>query len=207
MTRIKLCGLSRPADIETANELRPDFIGFVFARKSRRYVSPEAAKALREGLDPAIRAVGVFVREDPEAVAALLNGGVIDLAQLHGGEDAAYIDRLRALTDKPLIQAFRVDGPANLDRARESAADCILLDNGAGGTGSAFDWALLRGFERPYFLAGGLGPENVYQAVRALTPYAVDVSSGIETDGVKDADKMRKFVAAVRAASGEGEQI
>lgn len=207
MTKIKLCGLSRPCDIDVANELRPDFIGFVFAKKSRRYVSPDVARELLRKLIPGILAVGVFVREAPENVAALLNGGVIDLAQLHGGEDAEYIQRLKALTDKPLIQAFRVDGPADLDKARASAADHILLDNGAGGTGAVFDWSVLTGFERPYFLAGGLGPENVAEAVRALNPYAVDVSSGIETDGVKDAGKMRKFVAAVRAASGEGERV
>ena len=204
MTRIKLCGLSRPCDIEAANALRPEYVGFVFAGKSRRYVSPDAAKALREGLDPAIRAVGVFVREAPEAVAALLNGGVIDLAQLHGGEDAAYIRRLRALTDKPIIQAFRVEGTVDLDMARRSAADYILLDNGAGGTGSAFDWALLGGFDRPFFLAGGLGPENVAEAVRAQRPFAVDVSSGVETDGLKDYNKMKAFVGAVRASREEG---
>ena len=207
MTRIKLCGLSRPCDIEAVNALRPDYIGFVFAAKSRRYVSPEAARSLRQELDPAIRAVGVFVREQPEAVAALLNGGVIDMAQLHGGEDAAYIARLRALTDKPLIQAFRVDGPADLEKARTSAADYILLDNGAGGTGSAFDWALLRGFDRPCFLAGGLRPENVGDAVAALHPYAVDVSSGIETDGLKDFEKMKAFVSAVRAAAGKDGEL
>ncbi len=198
MTRIKLCGLSRPCDIEWANALTPDYIGFVFARKSRRYVSPERARALREGLDPGIRAVGVFVSEAPEAVAALLNEGIIDIAQLHGGEDGEYVKALRRLTDRPLIQAFRVDGPADLPRAMKSAADHILLDNGAGGTGAAFDWSVLKDFERPYFLAGGLGPENVAQAIEALHPFAVDVSSGIETDGAKDAGKMRRFVHAVR---------
>ena len=203
MMKIKLCGLTRPEDIEAANALKPDFIGFVFAQKSRRYVSPETASRLRAGLDPGIRAVGVFVREKPEQVAALLNAGVIDLAQLHGGEDEAYIQRLRALTDRPLIQAFRVDTAADLERARASAADCILLDNGPGGTGAAFDWALLRGFERPYFLAGGLGPENVAAAVTALHPFAVDVSSGIETAGVKDPEKMRAFVQAVRGADND----
>ena len=203
MTKIKLGGLTRPEDIEAANALKPDFIGFVFAQKSRRYVSPEMAGRLRAGLDPGIRAVGVFVREKPEQVAALLNAGVIDLAQLHGGEDEAYIQRLRALTDRPLIQAFRVDTAADLERARASAADCILLDNGPGGTGAAFDWALLRGFERPYFLAGGLGPENVAAAVTALHPFAVDVSSGIETAGVKDPEKMRAFVQAVRGADND----
>ena len=204
MTKIKLCGLRRPADIEAVNELRPDYIGFVFAGKSRRYVSPEAAKQLREKLDPAIRAVGVFVREAPETVAGLLAAGIIDLAQLHGGEDEDYIRRLRTLTDKPLIQAFRVESEADLARARGSTADYVLLDNGAGGTGAAFDWGLVRGFDRPWFLAGGLGPENVAGAVRALRPFAVDVSSGIETDGSKDYGKMRAFVEAVRALR-EGE--
>ena len=203
MTKIKLCGLSRPEDIEAANRLRPDYIGFVFAQKSRRYVSPEAALALRRRLRGDIAAVGVFVREAPEHVAALLEDGVIDLAQLHGGEDADYIARLRGMTDRPLIQAFRVDGLDDLERARHSAADLVLLDNGAGGTGEAFDWSLIRGFDRPYFLAGGLGPENVASAVRALRPYAVDVSSGVETDGLKDEDKMKAFVGAARAASGE----
>ena len=198
MTKIKLCGLSRPCDIEWANALMPDYIGFVFAQKSKRNVSPERAKALREGLDSNIRAVGVFVNEAPEAVADLLNTGVIDMAQLHGGEDEEYIKALRGLTDKPLIKAFRVDGPADLEKARRSSADYVLLDNGAGGTGTAFDWALLKGFDRPYFLAGGLGPGNVRQAIMALDPFAVDVSSGIETNGAKDYMKMTAFVNATR---------
>ena len=205
MTRIKLCGLSRPCDIEEANVLLPEYIGFVFAEKSRRYVPPDKAKELRRQLDPAVQTVGVFVREAPERVAQLLREGVIDLAQLHGGEDERYLDRLRALTDKPLIRAFRVDTSADLERAKKSAADYILLDNGAGGTGTAFDWSLLEGFERPFFLAGGLGPENAAEAVAALHPFAVDVSSGIETDGWKDRLKMKTFVEVVRTASGKGD--
>ena len=198
MTKIKLCGLSRPCDIKWANAMMPDYIGFVFAQKSKRFVSPERVKALREGLDSNIRAVGVFVNEAPEVVADLLNTGTIDLAQLHGGEDEDYIKALRELTDKPLIKAFRIENTADLDRARQSRADCILLDNGAGGTGATFDWALLKGFDRPYFLAGGLDSENVRQAIAALRPFAVDVSSGIETDGVKDYMKMTAFVNAAR---------
>ena len=198
MTKIKLCGLSRPCDIEWANALMPDYIGFVFAQKSKRYVSPERAKALREGLDSNIRAVGVFVNEAPEVVAALLNTGVVDLAQLHGGEDEEYIKVLRGLTDKPLIQAFRIENTTDLNRARQSRADCILLDNGAGGTGATFDWALLKGFDRPYFLAGGLDSGNVRQAIATLRPFAVDVSSGIETNGAKDYMKMTAFVNAAR---------
>ncbi|MBR1820644.1 MAG: phosphoribosylanthranilate isomerase [Clostridia bacterium] len=203
MTRIKLCGLTRPCDIEAANELMPEYIGFVFAKKSRRYVSPEGAAALKARLNPAIQAVGVFVNAPVEFIAQLLAKGVIDVAQLHGSEDAAYIENLRALTDKPIIQAFRVSDAADLERARASAADDILLDNGAGGTGAAFDWALVGEMDRPYFLAGGLSPKNAGEAVKALRPFAVDVSSGIETDGLKDPDKMRAFVAAVRAADGK----
>ena len=207
MTRIKLCGLSRPCDIEAANALKPEYIGFVFAPKSRRCVSPETAEALRKMLDPAIRAVGVFVREYPERIAGLLERGIIDLAQLHGNEDEKYIARLRALTGKPLIRAFRVDSPADLADARESTADFILLDNGAGGTGESFDWSLLQGFGRPCFLAGGLNPENAAAAVETLRPFAVDVSSGIETDGVKDGKKMKAFVDAVRTVSRKDDEL
>lgn len=196
-TKIKLCGLSRLRDIRAANALRPDFVGFVFALNSRRYVSPQQAKSLKRRLAPGIQAVGVFVDEEVERVAALLGSGVIDLAQLHGAEDNGYIRRLRALTDKPVIQAFRVRSEEDVRRAADSGADHILLDAGAG-TGTVFDWRLLRQIRRPYFLAGGLGLHNVEKAVEELHPYGVDVSSGIETDGVKDPDKMAAFVAAVR---------
>lgn len=201
MTKIKLCGLTRPRDVEAANALKPDYVGFVFAPKSRRYVTPQQAEALRALLAPGIRPVGVFVNETAEGVAELLNGGVIDLAQLHGGEDGAYIRRLRALTERPVVQAFRVASGEDIRRAEESAADGILLDSGAG-SGETFDWTLLERVSRPYFLAGGLGPDNVRQAVERLRPYGVDVSSGIETDGKKDPAKMAAFVAAVRKAEG-----
>ena len=198
MTKIKLCGLTRAEDIAAANALQPEYIGFVFAPRSKRYVSPQQAALLRARLDPAIKAVGVFVNETPEAVASLLNTGIIDIAQLHGQEDETYIQRLRKLTNKPLIQAFRVTDVASLANAQKSPADLILLDSGAGGTGTAFDWTLLEKFERPYFLAGGLGPDTVGDAVKRFHPYAVDVSSGIETAGKKDPAKMAAFVAAVR---------
>ncbi len=198
MTKIKLCGLSRICDIEAANILRPEYIGFVFAKNSKRYVSPEEVCMLRERLSPGIKAVGVFVREDAEVVAALLTRGVIDVAQLHGGEDEAYIRRLRELTRKPLIKAFRVETAGDIAAAEKSSADHVLLDSGEGGTGSVFDWELLGQIKRPYFLAGGLTPGNAGRAVRELHPYGVDVSSGIETDGKKDSDKMAAFVAAVR---------
>lgn len=197
MTKIKFCGLSRPCDIEAVNELKPDYIGFVFAKKSKRYISPKAAEDLRRLLLPGIQAVGVFVNEAPEKIAALLQAGVIDIAQLHGEEDEAYIERLRALTDKPIIQAFRIGTERDAVCAEQSTAEYILLDSGAG-TGTVFDWKRIRNVKRPYFLAGGLDAKQVPLAIRTLHPYAVDVSSGIETDGYKDKAKMAAFLAAVR---------
>ena len=197
MTKIKLCGLSRPCDIEAANELKPEYIGFVFAPKSRRYVTPEKAKELKQLLDPDICAVGVFVNEDPERIACLVNSGVIDIAQLHGSEDEDYIKKLRTLTDKPVIRAFRIESARDIEDAEHCSAEYVLLDSGAG-TGAVFDWELIQDIKRPYFLAGGLSLDNVGDAVEMLHPFAVDVSSGIETDGVKDRIKMAAFVAAVR---------
>lgn len=197
MTKIKLCGLSRPCDIYAANALNPEYIGFVFAKKSKRYVSPSIAAELKPLLSPGIQAVGVFVNEDPERIAGLLQDEIIDMAQLHGNEDEAYIARLRSLTFKPIIKAFPIVHAGDMVKAGQSTADFVLLDSGAG-TGTVFDWKLIEGFNRPYFLAGGLSADNVGAAVDALHPYAVDVSSGIETNGYKDQIKMAAFAAAVR---------
>lgn len=199
MTKIKLCGLSRTCDIEAANELKPEYIGFVFALKSRRYVSPEKALALKKQLNPEIKAVGVFVDEKPEWIADLLRNGVIDIAQLHGRETKESIVRLRQLTDSPVIKAFSVDTKQDIEAANASSADYVLLDSGKGGTGEIFDWKLLEKMNRPYFLAGGLTVENVRDAVKIWKPYAVDVSSGIENGGYKDRMKMERFVRNVRS--------
>ena len=197
MTKIKLCGLSRLCDIEAANELKPEYIGFVFYKKSKRYVTPKKAKELKQILDPEIKAVGVFVNEKPEKVSELLNDGIIDIAQLHGSENEDYINKLRNLSDKPIIKAFRIETASDIERAKQSIADDILLDSGAG-TGMVFNWELIQNIKRPYFLAGGLGIDNVKNAVNLLHPYAIDVSSGIETDGLKDKYKMSALVAAIR---------
>ena len=191
MTKMKLCGLFRPCDIDAANQLKPEYIGFVFAPKSRRYVTPEEAAELKKLLAPTIQAVGVFVNEAAERIAALLNKGIIDIAQLHGVEDE--INQLRALTDKPIIKAFCIKKSEDITNAESCLADYILLDSGEG-TGTVFDWKKIQNIQRPYFLAGGLSIDNVENAVRQLNPYAVDVSSGIETDGLKDKTK----IAAVR---------
>lgn len=179
MTKVKLCGLSRESDIAAVNKLKPDLVGFVFAKKSKRYVSPEQAEHLKSLLAPGILAAGVFVNEPVEAVAELLDRGVIDVAQLHGSEDDDYIARLRALTGKPIFRAFKVKSEADLPAIESCAADLVLLDSGAG-TGKTFDWSLVRSVQRPYFLAGGLDPDNIADAIAALHPYGVDVSSGIE---------------------------
>ena len=197
MTKIKLCGLTRPCDIECVNELLPEYIGFVFAPKSRRYISPEKAEVLREHLDDRITPVGVFVDEKIEIIADLIKRKIIDIVQLHGNESEQYIEDLRRVIDCPVIKAFRIESEADIVSANNSSADYVLLDSG-GGTGKVFDHSLLKDIARPYFLAGGLTPENVETAVKQLKSFAVDVSSSLETDGFKDKIKMTAFVNAVR---------
>lgn len=197
MTRIKLCGLSRMEDIVAANRLKPDYIGFVFAAKSKRRVTQLQAAELKSKLNPETKAVGVFLDDDLDMVAGMMNLGIVDVVQLHGSEDEEYIKKLRVITDKPIIKAFVINTAEDVKRAEQSTADYILLDGGKG-SGKVFDWSLLKEIKRPYFLAGGLNTENAAQAVASLKPFAVDVSTGIETDGFKDAEKMTAFVAAVR---------
>lgn len=198
MTRIKLCGLKRMEDIQKANELKPDYIGFVFAQKSKRAVTKELAKELKAKLDESIQVSGVFVNEDPDTILELLEEGIIDVAQLHGSEDETYIKKLKEKTKSPVVKAFSIEGDEDIEKANRSSADYVLLDSGAGGTGTSFDWSLVAEMKRDYFLAGGLTIDNVDASIRMLHPFAVDVSSGIETDGVKDPEKMEKFVEKVR---------
>lgn len=199
--KLKLCGLTRPKDVAAVNDCRPDYVGFVFA-ESRRRVSPENAAALKARLAPGIEAVGVFVNEAPARIAALLEAGVIDLAQLHGDEDERAVRALKRLTAKPVIKAVRVGCAADLAPWKESTADYLLLDARApkayGGTGRTFDWDLAAGLARPFFLAGGIGARNAAAAIRRAAPYALDVSSGAETDGVKDGAKIAQITEIVR---------
>lgn len=198
MTKIKFCGLTRECDIEYANRLVPDYVGFVFAGKSRRAISPDRAEMLKGQLDTRISAVGVFVNERIEQVAIMLSKGVIDMAQLHGQEDEAYIEKLHMLIDKPVIKAFSAVCDKDLLAAEKSSADYILLDNDCAGSGKSFNWKLLDTFRHPFFLAGGISLENIETALFMLHPYAIDVSSGIETDGIKDFKKMERLMKAVR---------
>lgn len=198
--KLKFCGLTREADIRAANETRPDYIGFVFA-ESRRRVTDEQAARLRALLSPGIQAVGVFVNDDPTHIALLANRGVIDLIQLHGSESAAYIQRLRTMTAAPIICALRVGKKVDIKQAESNLVDFLMLDtytkDAYGGSGRTFDWSLIGEVGKPYFLAGGLNESNIPRAMRTGA-YALDLSSGIETDGVKDAEKMRRVAALVK---------
>ncbi len=200
MTKIKLCGMTKQSDIEAANELSCDFVGFIFSKKSKRYVSPDAALRLKSALSGGIRAVGVFVNEEPRAAAYLADEKIIDIIQLHGDEDEEYIKELRRLTSAPIIKAIGMKSKDDAEAARRSSADAVLLDSANAGSGKSFDTSLAKNLGRKYFLAGGLTPENVKDAVLTLAPFGVDVSSGIETLGAKDPVKMRNFVLAVRLA-------
>ena len=199
MTKIKICGLTRTEDIEMVNEFLPDYIGFVFA-KSRRQVSAEQAKELKNKLRPAIKAVGVFVNEKPENIAEIANQGIIDLIQIHGDEDAAYCAQLRKLTQAPIIKVVRVEREDDFAGIEEFDCDYYLFDTLSskeyGGTGKAFDHSLLHNKEikKPFFVAGGLNQDNVAAVIEAIKPYGVDASGGVETDGIKDANKIKEFI-------------
>ena len=197
--KIKICGLTRLEDIEAANALLPDYIGFVFWERSKRNVSKEQAKELKSRLDSRIKAVGVFVDAEIDFIADLVSCGIIDVAQLHGSEDEDYISQLRKrIGGAEIIKAFNINKIESFDEAEKSSADHIMIDSGKG-SGIAFDWSKLERLKRPYFLAGGLSAENISEVLENIKPFAVDVSSGVETDGLKDSAKMKRFVESVRS--------
>ena len=205
--KIKLCGLKRIEDIEAVNEEKPDYIGFIFAKKSRRYVSTETAERLKQHLNPDIEAVGVFVNEDIDKVIEQAKKQVIDVIQLHGEEDVAYVKDLKKAVDVLIIKAISMTKPdarQQINMWEISDVDYLLFDSGNGGTGEQFSYKLLQeigNLKKPYFLAGGLNPENLENAVQQQQnnqPYALDLSSGIETNGIKDLDKIKKAVEAAR---------
>ena len=202
MTKIKLCGIQRYEDIDVVNELLPDYIGFVFAKKSKRFISYDMAKVLKKRLDKRVKAVGVFVNESIENIIYLVRNDIIDLIQLHGDEDREYISKLKNYVNIPVIKAFKIKSKADINTLYEEGIDFILLDAGAG-DGKTLDESILKDFKGDYFLAGGLSPDNISEKINTLHPFGVDVSSGIETDGKKDADKMRKFVKLVREVENE----
>jgi phosphoribosylanthranilate isomerase len=197
LTKIKICGLTRPCDIDVVNDEKPDYVGFIFAN-SRRKVTPRLAMELRNKLSKEIIPVGVFVDETIVNILPLVQNSVIDIIQLHGAENEEYIVKLKELTTVPIIKAVSVQHPGDVQKWDSTSADYILLDNKGGGTGQAFDWSLIGKTEKPYFLAGGLDAENVTSAINQTTPYALDVSSGVETDGFKDPGKIKEFIRRAR---------
>ena len=206
MTRVKICGLSRPEDIFQANKLKSDYIGFVFYPKSKRAVTQSQAALLKAMLDKEINAVGVFVNADIAFIEKLAQLRIIDLVQLHGDEDSLYIQELRKRVYIPIIKAIRVQGEESLQNLRNYPVDFFLFDTYKpwqyGGTGERFNLEL-EGvtIPKPYFIAGGLDASNVAHVI-AENPhaYAVDVSGGVEDSatGLKDAQKMADFVAQVK---------
>ncbi|MBR6996763.1 MAG: phosphoribosylanthranilate isomerase [Ruminococcus sp.] len=198
MTKIKMCGLRRAEDIEFANMVKPDYIGYVFAEKSKRYITPEKAAELTKLLDGDIVPVGVFVDETMENVIAAVKMGAVKMVQLHGSESEDFVSKLKN-RGIPVIKAFQVGSAEDIAAAECSCADLVLLDSGKG-SGQTFDWSLIGGIKRPYLLAGGITAENAAAAIGKLRPYGVDASSCLETDGFKDIAKMKAFAQAVRAA-------
>ena len=215
MTKIKICGLKRLQDIEYVNELLPDFIGFVFAGTKRK-ITDEKAKEFKTVLNPrnqvvdlkkyltsSIQVVGVFVNDTLEHISFLANNNIIDIIQLHGDEDKEYIENLRKITNKQIIKAVRVKNSQSVIETKKIKADYLLLDTFSdsgeyGGTGKTFNREYIPKNIGNYFLAGGLNQNNLEEIIKDVKPYAVDLSSGVETDGFKDREKIKKVIEIVR---------
>lgn len=194
MSKIKICGLRREQDIDYVNELKPDFIGFILTAGFRRSISRETAKMLKSRLSKDVTAVGVFVNESAETVNSFVAQGIIDIAQLHGDESAETCRQISA----PIIKFMKCDGEVQAKISEyENAADYFLFDSGTG-TGNTFDWSKIPKTDKPFFLAGGLGSDNLRKAIHEIKPYAVDLSSSVETDGFKDFDKIKTVTEIVR---------
>lgn len=192
MAKIKICGLRRQQDIDYVNAVRPDYIGFILTSGFRRSIDFETAKLMKSRLDKSIKAVGVFVDDDTDKINHFAECGIIDIAQLHGSESVDDCKKVKI----PVIKAFK---PSDFDKIGdyESCADCFLFDSGTG-SGKTFDWDMLPKTDKPFFLAGGLDFGNVKAAIEKINPFAVDVSSSVETNGVKDFDKIKKFTEIMR---------
>lgn len=204
MVKVKICGIKNLQDVQAVNKHKPDFAGFVFYPLSKRYVSLIVARRLKAALNRHIKTVGVFVNAPVEEIAAAAEQGIIDLVQLHGDEGNAYIAELKKICRLPIIKAVRVQDENDIKRADYYNCDYLLFDtysqSAYGGTGRQFNTQLLKGVKihKPYFIAGGLNAENVRQAIKGLKPFAADVSGGVETDGGKDAAKIKAFIKQVK---------
>lgn len=204
MVKVKICGIKNLQDVQEVNKHKPDFAGFVFYPLSKRYVSIIVARRLKAALNRHIKTVGVFVNAPVEEIAAAAELGIIDLVQLHGDEGNTYIAELKKICKLPIIKAVRVQDESDIKRAGYYNCDYLLFDtysqSAYGGTGRQFNTQLLKGVKihKPYFIAGGLNAENVRSAIKGLKPFAADVSSGVETDGGKDAAKIKAFIKQVK---------
>lgn len=203
--KIKICGIRRREDVQYLNESMPDYAGFIFAN-TRRYVPPEEAAVLREQMNRQIQAFGVFVNAPQELIVRCVREKIIDAIQLHGDETQEEIERLRSECSVPIIKAVRVKDRADILVADQLPCDYLLLDtyqaSQYGGTGRTFSWEMIpETLRHPYFLAGGLNKDNICDAIRQVSCYGVDVSGGVETDGVKDRKKIQEIIAAVRNCS------
>lgn len=194
MKKIKICGLKRREDIEYVNKYQPDYIGFVFAGKKRKLTYDQVVD-LKKYLISSIQVVGVFVNEDISFVEKLVKEHVIDLVQLHGQEDQKYIQALKEKVDVSIIKAIQIKNEDSFNEHYD--VDYYLYDHGTGGTGESFDWSMLKEVDKPVFLAGGINLLNIDDALKKNV-YALDVSSGVETDGFKDEKKIKKIVRRVR---------
>ena len=198
MVKIKICGIKRLEDIEIVNRYNPDYIGFVFA-DSKRKVSHDLARKLKDNLDSDIISVGVFVDAPENEILELFGDGIIEVAQLHGHESEEYISDLKDKTNGELIiiNAIEMNDEVDLLQYNDSIADYLLLDSGKG-SGKTFDWGLIRkDLKKEFFLAGGLDSENVTLVVDEFDPYAVDLSSSLETDGFKDEIKIKEIMEVI----------
>ena len=198
MVKIKICGLKRLEDIEIVNRHKPDYIGFVFA-DSKRKVSHDLARQMKENQDSNIDSVGVLVDASADEILGLFDDGTIDIAQLHGSESEEFIKNLKDKTDNQLkiINAIEMNEGIDLKKYDNSEADYLLLDSGKG-SGKTFDWKLIRkDLKKEFFLAGGLTSSNISQAIEEFKPYAVDLSSSLETDGFKDENKIKEIMEAI----------
>ena len=195
--KIKICGLSRQCEIEAVNLVKPDYIGFVFA-ESRLKVTAFQAEALRKNLSCDIIPVGIFVNDSVENIASFARCGMIEIIQLHGDETEDYIEKLKSLADKPIIKAVAVNKTGDAQKWEKSCADYLLFDSKGGASGQVFDWELIGEVQRDFILAGGLNIKNIDAAIQKTKPFAVDTSSGVETNGFKDEDKISKFIRRIR---------
>ena len=194
--KIKICGLTEEREIACVNRWKPDYIGFMFFPKSKRYISFERARELAEQLSPEIKKVGVFVNADLREMTEASK--ILDLFQLHGQESEETIEILKEKTHLPIIRAVSMTEEKDPLRFNHSGADYLLLDSGKGGTGELFDHRKIKGFEKPFFLAGGLTPENARDAAENVRPYGIDLSSGLETNGKKDEKKIEELIRRIR---------